>query len=387
MALAVACAPATIVATAGVQPERSSARMLWFVRSSSADRLNDLDGPAWVSHAVTVFDSRSGPWSALKKQHPATFSEDDAARLIRFFTRRGGLVLDPFAGTGSTLLAAAREGRRATGFELYEQWCAVACERTRSELDADAGEAARVAIHRGDHVVLTGELRPDSVDFVLTSPPYWSILKKIDKKVTEQRVNRGLGHEYGDDPLDVGRARSYGDYLADIEAAARGWLGVVRPGRYVCVIVGDFRHGPRFYMLHADVSVRLDRAGFTPSGLFVIVQPNRKAMLYGFPTAFVPQPVHMDAMIARKPRGRGHPGGAGSGSGPQPPRPGCRHAGADSARRRGGVARGAVGGCSAAGALARGRPELTLAVGYGREWHRAGGWSAVAGGSPSGRRL
>ena len=120
--------------------------------------------------------------------------------------------------------------------------------------------------------------------------------------VRGERGNRGLGHKYGDDPRDLGRARSYADYLADIEDADRGWLRVVRPGRYVCLIVGDFRHGPRFHLLHADASERIDRAGFTPSGLFVIVQPNRKGVPYGFPTAFVPLAVHMYAVVARKPR-------------------------------------------------------------------------------------
>ena len=137
---------------------------------------------------------------------------------------------------------------------------------------------------------------------MLTSPPYWSILKKIDRKTTVQRVDRGLGCDYGDDPLDLGRPRSYGEYLDDIEEAAHGWLRVVRPGRYVCLVVGDFRHGPRFHMLHADVSERMDRAGFTPSGLFVITQPNRKGLPYGFPTAFVPLAAHMYAVVARKPR-------------------------------------------------------------------------------------
>ena len=96
----------------GRVPPGGPARSCFGGMSAPAERLNDLDGPVWVAHSVTVFESRPGSRSALKKEHPATFPEEDAARLIRFFTRRGGLVLDPFAGAGSTLIAAAREGRR-----------------------------------------------------------------------------------------------------------------------------------------------------------------------------------------------------------------------------------------------------------------------------------
>ena len=53
-------------------------------------------------------------------------------------------------------------------------------------------------------------------------------------------------------------------------------------------------------MLHADVAALLDRAGLTPSGLFVIVQRNRPAMPYGYPTAFVPQSAHMFVVVARR---------------------------------------------------------------------------------------
>ena len=264
-----------------------------------AERLNDLDGPGWVSHSTTLIESRPGPRSKLKKSHPATFSELDAARLVRFFTRRGGLVLDPFAGTGSTALACAAEGRRSLGFELYPEWADLARRRIAEELPVGADSDVH-EIRTGDALAAYGSLDDASIDFLLTSPPYWSILKKIDKLVRETRVNEGLAHEYGRDAADVGRERSYAEYLDDLALHAAAWRRVLRPGRYACVLVGDFRHGPDFHMLHADVAALLDRAGLTPSGLFVIVQRNRPAMPYGYPTAFVPQSAHMFVVVARR---------------------------------------------------------------------------------------
>ena len=106
---------------------------------------------------------------------------------------------------------------------------------------------------------------------------------------------------------DVGRERLYSDYLDGLAVHAAAWRRVLRPGRYAAVLVGDFRHGPRFHMLHADVAVLLDAAGLVPSGLFVIAQRNRPAMPYGYPTAFVPQAAHMFVVVARRPPGNSRP--------------------------------------------------------------------------------
>ena len=209
------------------------------------------------------------------------------------------MVLDPFAGTGSTALACAAEGRRSLGFELYPEWADVARRRIAEELPAGADPDAH-EIRTGDALAAYGSLDDASIDFVVTSPPYWSILKKVDKLVRETRVDEGLAHEYGRDAADVGRERSYVEYLADLTNHAASWCRVLRPGRYACALVGDFRHGPDFYMLHADLAVLLERVGLTPSGLFVIAQRNRPAMPYGYPTAFVPQAAHMFAVVARR---------------------------------------------------------------------------------------
>jgi DNA modification methylase len=61
--------------------------------------------------------------------HPAPFPLELARRCIRLSTWPGEVVLDPFAGTGTTLLAARQLGRRAIGIELSEAYCAQAVER------------------------------------------------------------------------------------------------------------------------------------------------------------------------------------------------------------------------------------------------------------------
>jgi DNA modification methylase len=61
--------------------------------------------------------------------HPAPMPVEVARRAIRLSTWPGEVVLDPFAGSGTTLLAARQLGRRAVGIEASERYCALAVDR------------------------------------------------------------------------------------------------------------------------------------------------------------------------------------------------------------------------------------------------------------------
>jgi site-specific DNA-methyltransferase (adenine-specific) len=79
--------------------------------------------------------------SATRVGHPAPFPVELPARLIELYTYRGDLVLDPFAGSGTTALAAVRAGRHYAGYDLDESYIALAetrveDERRRLELEA-----------------------------------------------------------------------------------------------------------------------------------------------------------------------------------------------------------------------------------------------------------
>lgn len=89
----------------------------WALRNRAASALNDL----WRV-----------PWQPERGGHPAPFPVALPARALE--ATDAADVLDPYAGTGTTLVAAKRLGRRAIGFEVEERWCEVAAKRLQQEV-------------------------------------------------------------------------------------------------------------------------------------------------------------------------------------------------------------------------------------------------------------
>ena len=283
-------------------------------------RLNDLDGREWVkgtlSARIDLADrgilqdpdrgipenamlSVAPARSVLKREHPATFSERDAGRFIRFFTRRRGVVLDPFSGTGSTALACTEEDRRHIGFELYEKWHELAGRRVREALQKRP-PAPVPRLRCVEALLGLDDLEPESVDFIFTSPPYWTILRKQDKITRDERVARGLPTDYGHDARDLGRSADYHDFLAKLGAHVRAWRRVTRPKGYAAVVVSDFRERTRYHLFHADVARLMEEAGFTVQGLVVLIQDNKRIHPYGYPSAFVANINNQFVVIGRR---------------------------------------------------------------------------------------
>ncbi len=76
------------------------------------------------------------PESARRVNHPAPFPVQLPERLIQLFSFEGDLVLDPFMGSGSTLVAAARTGRRGVGYDTDASYVQAARQRVRDEVAA-----------------------------------------------------------------------------------------------------------------------------------------------------------------------------------------------------------------------------------------------------------
>lgn len=272
------------------------------------NQLNDLTAKEWIPETVSVWIQKGlgarHPDAQIERQHPAPFSFTDVARLIRFFTKRGGVVLDPFVGIGSTLKACALEGRRGIGIELNAKFV----ELTRKRLDAEVRDlfasVGSQEVLEGDARELLPTLQAESVDLVLTSPPYWSILKKEDHKAKQERLANGLRTDYGSDTRDLGNIANYDDFLHELSGILGQCVRTLKKGGHMTIVVSDFRDKSHYVMFHADLARAMESHGLEMRGLKVLYQRHKKVYPYGYPYSYVPNIHNQYILILQKPKGQ-----------------------------------------------------------------------------------
>lgn len=278
--------PATM-ATAAVHPK---------------NKLNELTAPEWITRTVSVFVQkglgRNSEEAKYEKLHPAPFSFTDVTRFVEFFTKRGGSVLDPFGGVASTAKAAAIHGRYSTVIEINPEFARLAQERLATELPGDMADRL-CSVICGD--VREVELDRTDYDLILTSPPYWGILDKVDHKARQERLSNGLIHNYGNIEGDLSRIADYRDFVQELATTFTKLADNMREGAHAVIIVGDFRHKSRYYMFHADLADRLEQLGrWELRGVKIMYQKHKRVFPYGYPYSYVPNLHHQYALVLQK---------------------------------------------------------------------------------------
>lgn len=215
-------------------------------------------------------------------------------------------MLDPFAGVGSTLIAARALGKKGIGIELYPKFVLIAQERLQtlprqlSLIEANVLRAPPAEIVQGDaRVVLArwAKERGEFVDFVVTSPPYWDILTQ------ERTADNKEVRTYGDAEEDLGRISDYQEFLRELSKVFELVFAVMKPGKYCCVIVMDLRKGNRFYPLHSDLACFMQDVGFSYEDLIIWDRRHEYSNLrpLGYPYVFRVNRVHEYVLVFKKP--------------------------------------------------------------------------------------
>ena len=267
------------------------------------NNLNDLTATEWIARTVSVFVQRGlgkdSKEAKYEKLHPAPYSFTDVTRFIEFFTKAGGNVLDPFGGVASSAKAAALIGRHCTCVEINPYFAAISRDRLNEELFPEDRHLARVV--EGDIRKIIRDLPENHFDLLLTSPPYWNILDKVDHKAKQERLNNGVLHNYGDSPGNLSGIDDYNEFLATLSQIFTDLSSRVRPKGHAVIIVGDFRHGSRYYIFHADLANEMERLGkWTLKGISIIHQKNKRVFPYGYPYSYVPNLHHQYALVFQR---------------------------------------------------------------------------------------
>ncbi len=265
------------------------------------NKLNDLDSKTWLKFQKSWFVHNPPPRKKGVLRHPAKFPETMAREFIEFFTKRGQTVLEPMAGTGSTLVAALRAGRNSYGIELNPKYADIARQAVAEERTALGADAAGLAAE-----VITGDAAgaaqfdlPCS-DYVLTSPPYWDMLHA--KGAGTQKTRREapeLDVFYSDDPDDLGNVHDYEEFLGKLVAIYAGLKPLLRDKAYLTIIVKNVKKGGKIYPLAWDLGRELGRI-YTLKDEKVWCQDNQSLAPYGLGSAWVSNTFHHYCLQFRK---------------------------------------------------------------------------------------
>ncbi|HET9588538.1 MAG TPA: DNA methyltransferase [Anaerolineales bacterium] len=259
----------------------------------ASNKLNDLDPKSWLKFQKSWFLHNPPPRKKGVLVHPAKFPETMAQEFIEFFTKKGETVLDPMAGTGSTLVAALRAGRNSYGIELNPKYTEIAKQIIKEERNSLGDQVVNLKseIVNGDAAQLAS-FRLPTIDYVLTSPPYWDMLHARGSETQKKRrASEGLDVHYSDDPNDLGNIRDYEEFLGKLVEIYKGLKSLLREKAYLTIVVKNVKKGGKIYPLAWDIARELGKT-YTLKDEKIWVQDNQRLSPFGLGSAWVSNTFH-----------------------------------------------------------------------------------------------
>ncbi|MEP6896451.1 MAG: hypothetical protein ABI986_12655, partial [Chloroflexota bacterium] len=197
------------------------------------------------------------------------------------------------AGTGSTLIAALRSGRNSYGIELNLKYAKIAQDIIETERDL-LGEQVKgltSKVINGDAAKIA-DFGLSTFDYVLTSPPYWDMLRaKGSENQKKRRDSDELDVHYSDDPHDMGNISDYNEFLEKLVHIYIGLKPLLREKAYLTIIVKNVKKGGKIYPLAWDIARELGNT-YTLKDEKIWLQDNQPLAPFGMGSAWVSNTFH-----------------------------------------------------------------------------------------------
>jgi len=176
-------------------------------------------------------------------------------QLMRRFSKRGDWVLDPFLGSGTTLIEARRLGRNAIGVELQDSVAQETWSRVQRE---ENPHGVKSLVERGnsastDFRSLLDKHQVEQVQLAILHPPYHDIIR------------------FSDSPEDLSNQASVDDFIQGLSAVVEGVSKVLQRKRFLALVIGDKYAGQNWIPLGFLAMQKIMQQGF---GLKSIVVKN-----------------------------------------------------------------------------------------------------------------
>lgn len=244
------------------------------------NRINDLTGKEWLQLSKSVWVSEKCAEDKEAFKHPAPFLIKDIQKLIKLFTKKEMIVLDPFNGSGTTLIASSLEGRKSIGIDLSKKYCKLAENRIKKL------GLKNYKIIKGNSLKKIPKLKT-KIDYCVTSPPYHNILRNKGMGIRADGSQRRQGVEYySEDQEDVGNQKTYNDFVILFGKIMKEVYNKLNNKRYCSIIISDFTVNKKETNAHGDTIELMKKIGFEFSGAVVLMQNSKPLYPFGYPYAY-----------------------------------------------------------------------------------------------------
>lgn len=261
------------------------------------NKINDLTGKEWTKFTCSWFifnalQSDLQEERAVTKDtqaHPATFSPTMISDFVKYFTKEGDTVLDPFAGIGSTLVACRRTNRIGYGIELNKKYFDIILKRTPEFKNNVINDDCRNI----------DKIKLPVINYSISSPPYWDVLNRSTDGFKKEREKKGLDVHYSDATADLGNIDDYELFLKEVCYVYLKLYDKLADGAYITIIVKNVKKGGKMYPLAWDMA-RILGEKYVLKDEKIWIQDKIGLSPYGYPNSWASNILHHYCLILRK---------------------------------------------------------------------------------------
>ena len=263
------------------------------MENNLSKRANSLTGKDWLVNSFSIWRGLGKSSEERSLAHPAMFTVSLVSKLLETYSQcnENEILLDPFAGSGTALLAANYKGMKAVGLDINQKFQKIFLERAGIMTDfercdyqiCDAQEMAKI-------------ISPASIDICITSPPYWDILNR--KRSADGKDAR----PYSEMQDDLGNIKSYDLFLNSLKRIFSGIYVALKPKKVFILNVMDIRKQSKFYPLHIDAVRQAELCGFSLDDIIIWDRQDEYNNMrpLGYPYKFIINKVHEYLLVFRK---------------------------------------------------------------------------------------
>ncbi len=255
------------------------------------NHINCLTPKEWIQSQVGIWEFSYEKRDIRDKSiHPAVFPIALPAKCIRLFTHEGELVIDPFVGIGTTLLAAQDLNRNAVGFDLKKGYIEIAKSRLAQGSLLNTTQQIPIV---DDARNIPQYLQENTVALAVTSPPYSRFLDKPRLNKSMRGDLRNNKHyltvqQYSQDPNDIGTLEpiAFSKALGEIY---RGILPLLKPKAHCVIDINDLWWENKRIPTHVYIVEALTEVGYELRNILIWDRRNlvNRVGIFGWPNNYI----------------------------------------------------------------------------------------------------